>query len=205
MPSGHTQFGRLADTLRTSLCLYQLPCEHTDGYSRPEVEFRDSEHLILPPQHLLGSKQDEILIETAINSVRISLKVRISMKAVLSVWHWLGCSHTSKKIQSAHFASRLFVAQMRPTSLLDDWLRNKHIQLIQRHADEFRIVRRLPVPGYCLSFLVTVEHLQLFDKALLIGCICECITQLSSAHDLKRLAVLRGRAAGSALWRCLPD
>ena len=70
----HTQFGSLADTLRTALCLYQLPCEHTDGYSRPEIEFRDNKHLILPSIEL-GSKQDEVLIEIAINSVRISLKV----------------------------------------------------------------------------------------------------------------------------------
>ena len=75
MPPGHTQFASLAETLRASLCLYQLPCEQTDGYSKPEVEFGDSQHLILPPQHLLGSKQDKILVEAAINSVRISLKV----------------------------------------------------------------------------------------------------------------------------------
>ena len=74
MLPGHTQFASLADTLRSALCLYQLPCEHTDGYSKPEIEFCDSK-LVLPPIILLGSKQDEILIEKAVNSVRISLKV----------------------------------------------------------------------------------------------------------------------------------
>ena len=94
--------------------------------------------------------------------------------------------------------------QLRPVEPLDDWLRNKRQQLVQHRADQFRIVRRLPVQGYCLSFLVTVEHLQLFDKAQLITFICECINELSSAQDMKRLALSRGRAAGSLLWRSLP-
>lgn len=69
------QWKGLADTLASSLCLYDLPCQHVDGYSKPEIEVCNSKELILPPTNLLGPRQEEVNIEQSSNSVRINLKV----------------------------------------------------------------------------------------------------------------------------------
>lgn len=97
------------------------------------------------------------------------------------------------------------VNQLRPVEPLEGWLRTKRLQFLQQRADQFHILRRVPAAGHHdLSFLVTVQHMQMFDKAQLIRFICQCVEEMSSATDLKRLTLSRGRSAGSALIRDLP-
>ena len=43
----------------------------------------------------------------------------------------------------------------------------------QRRADQLEVVRRVPLPGYDLTFLVTSAHMARFHRDLLIDFICQ--------------------------------
>ncbi|KAK9803456.1 hypothetical protein WJX73_003911 [Symbiochloris irregularis] len=62
--------------LSSALCLYDLPCEHVERYSRPEVEFDDSPGLMLPPIAICRNEREKCLIERSVNSVRFSIQVK---------------------------------------------------------------------------------------------------------------------------------
>ncbi|GFH18882.1 actin-related protein 2/3 complex subunit 4 [Haematococcus lacustris] len=77
-------------------------------------------------------------------------------------------------------------------------------RLVQR-ADALRIIRRVPMPGYDVSFLITAQHLagpgarqQLVDW--LVGFVMECDAEI---NGLKLDINARGRAVATSLLRSL--
>lgn len=46
---------------------------------------------------------------------------------------------------------------MRQRDVLEQWLVAKQMTLLMERADAFCILRRTPVPGYDVSFLITVQ------------------------------------------------
>ena len=48
---------------------------------------------------------------------------------------------------------------------LEELLAKKYVMFLQQRADNFKILRRKPIPGFDLSFLITDEHLIAMDKA----------------------------------------
>ena len=46
---------------------------------------------------------------------------------------------------------------MRQRDVLEQWLVAKQMTLLMERADAFCILRRTPVPGYDISFLITVQ------------------------------------------------
>ena len=46
---------------------------------------------------------------------------------------------------------------MRQRDVLEQWLVAKQMTLLMERADAFSILRRTPVPGYDISFLITVQ------------------------------------------------
>lgn len=67
----------------------------------------------------------------------------------------------------------------------------------------FGILRRVPVPGYDLSFVITARHCWEFSKESLIGFICSFIQQSVSANSLKMMISSRGRAIATDYLRGL--
>ena len=174
-------WGSLADALRKNLVLYSHPCQHIDGYSKPEIEIQDSPELLLPAITITGPKQEDVLIERSINSVRVNVKVMACELNCIAV-----CRANSR-------ADLNGLVQLRPVEPLEAWLRSRRMRFIEQRADHYRVLRRVPVVGHDLSFLITAEHLQVFDRARLINFVCKCIEQLSGATELKRVALARGR------------
>ncbi len=46
---------------------------------------------------------------------------------------------------------------MRQRDLLEEWLVGKQMMLLMQCADDFHILRRVPVAGYDVSFLITAQ------------------------------------------------
>lgn len=46
---------------------------------------------------------------------------------------------------------------MRQRDALEEWLVGKQMTLLMQRADDFRILRRTPVAGYDISFLITAQ------------------------------------------------
>ena len=67
----------------------------------------------------------------------------------------------------------------------------------------YGILRRVPVPGYDLSFVITARHCWEFSRESLIGFICSFIQQSPSANQLKMSVSSRGRAIATDYMRNL--
>lgn len=66
---------RLREKISDSLNLVDFPCQHIDGYNKPEIEVQDSKELVLEPLEIRRHDQERVLVERSINSARISIKV----------------------------------------------------------------------------------------------------------------------------------
>lgn len=67
--------GKIQDSLFHSLTLVDLPCQHVDGYNKPEIEPQNSRELLLDPIEIRKNEQERTLIERSVNSVRINVQV----------------------------------------------------------------------------------------------------------------------------------
>lgn len=67
----------------------------------------------------------------------------------------------------------------------------------------FGILRRVPVPGYDLSFVITARHCCLYTKSSLIDFIISFVHESTSANQLKMMVSSRGRAVASEYLKAL--
>ena len=93
--------------------------------------------------------------------------------------------------------------QLKPVDALEGLLRRKQLQFYHRRAEALRILRRKPIEGYDISFLLTAQHQQQLDKQQLIAFICKLVEDLSTCSSLKRLITAHGRASSLSLRRSL--
>ncbi|CAM9582777.1 unnamed protein product, partial [Chrysoparadoxa australica] len=66
----------IRDTLDASLCLRNFPSQTVERHNKPEVEVRTSKELLLNPITICRNEQEKALIESSINSVRISISIK---------------------------------------------------------------------------------------------------------------------------------
>ncbi|CAK7328431.1 unnamed protein product [Dovyalis caffra] len=66
----------IRNTLEAALCLQNFPCQEVERHNKPEVEMKTSPELLLNPILVCRNEAEKCLIETSINSLRISLKVK---------------------------------------------------------------------------------------------------------------------------------
>ncbi|OVA05275.1 ARP2/3 complex [Macleaya cordata] len=57
-------------------CLQNFPCQEVERHNKPEVELKTSPELLLNPVLICRNEAEKCLIETSINSLRISIKVK---------------------------------------------------------------------------------------------------------------------------------
>ncbi|CAB4262979.1 unnamed protein product [Prunus armeniaca] len=66
----------IRNTLDAAMCLQNFPCQEVERHNKPEVELKTSSELLLNPVLICRNEAEKCLIETSINSLRISLKVK---------------------------------------------------------------------------------------------------------------------------------
>ncbi len=66
----------IQSTLSAALCLQNFPCQQVERQNKPEVEFKNNNELLLQPILICRSESEKCFIETSINSVRISFKIK---------------------------------------------------------------------------------------------------------------------------------
>lgn len=65
-------------TLEASICLINFNSQVVERHNKPEIEVRNSKELILNPVVISRNEKEKVLIETSINSVRISVAIKQS-------------------------------------------------------------------------------------------------------------------------------
>ncbi|KAF1867823.1 hypothetical protein Lal_00018364 [Lupinus albus] len=66
----------IRNTLEASMCLQNFPCQEVERHNKPEVELKTSSELLLNSVLICRNEAEKCLIETSINSLRISLKMK---------------------------------------------------------------------------------------------------------------------------------
>lgn len=93
--------------------------------------------------------------------------------------------------------------QLKDADGLEVWLRRKRISLMQR-TEQLDIVRRKPVAGYDVSFLVTAKHVQAYSKDTLVSFIMHVIEEeFCSENDIKRSIAAKGRNFSMTICKVL--
>ncbi|ETN85628.1 hypothetical protein NECAME_06331 [Necator americanus] len=98
---------------------------------KPEVEVRTSKELLMTPVVVARNKQERVLIEPSINSVRVSISIKQSDEIERILCH-------------------------------------KFTRFMCQRADSFFVLRRKPLPGYDISFLITASHTETMYKHKLV-------------------------------------
>eukprot|EP01059_Diplonema_ambulator_P007766 TRINITY_DN1724_c0_g2_i3.p1 TRINITY_DN1724_c0_g2~~TRINITY_DN1724_c0_g2_i3.p1 ORF type:complete len:190 (+),score=40.45 TRINITY_DN1724_c0_g2_i3:61-570(+) len=62
-------------TLNAALCLMNFPSQIVERHNKPEVEAKSSPELLLNPV-VIARDDEQVLIESSVNSVRLSIKIR---------------------------------------------------------------------------------------------------------------------------------
>lgn len=66
----------IQSTLSAALCLQNFPCPQVERQNKPEVEFGTNPEVLLQPITICRNEHEKCYIETSINSVRISFKIK---------------------------------------------------------------------------------------------------------------------------------
>ncbi|EIE20978.1 hypothetical protein COCSUDRAFT_83537 [Coccomyxa subellipsoidea C-169] len=89
----------IREALVRSLVLVDSPCQHIDGYNKPEIELQNSKELLLDPIELRRNEQECIVIERSLNSVRVN----VQLKRVGDLEAWLRSKRIAFIMQRADY------------------------------------------------------------------------------------------------------
>jgi actin related protein 2/3 complex subunit 4 len=147
-------------TLEAALCLGQFSSQVVERHNKPEVEVRTSKELLMTPVVVSRNKQEKVLIEPSINSVRVSISVK-----------------------QADDIERI--------------LCHKFTKFMCQRADNFIVLRRKPMPGYDISFLITDTHTKIMYKHKVVDFLIHFMQEIDKEISEMKLA-LNARARISA-------
>ena len=72
---------------------------------------------------------------------------------------------------------------------IEEVLTHKFTRFLMQRADQFIIMRRKPMPGYSISFLVTHAHLEKMWKEKLVDFIIQFMEDIDKEISAMKLAV----------------
>ena len=152
-------------TLHASLCIENFASQVVERHNKPEIEVGVSRELILNPVVIHRSENEYVMIETAVNSVRISIKV--------------------KQLDE-----------------MDAILASKFSRFLMQRADNFIVLRRKPMPGYDVSFLLTNFNLEAMWKHKLVDFVVQFMEEIDSEISQMKIQVNeRARTVGYQFLR----
>merc|ERR1712232_13591 len=142
----------LRSTLTAAMCLENFASQVVERHNKPEVEARANKELLLNPVTIARNKQERVLIEGSINSIRVSVGIKQADE-------------------------------------LETILCKKFCRFLTMRAEHFVILRRKPVKGYDISFLVTNFHTESMFKHKLVDFIIQFMNDVDKEISEMKLAV----------------
>ncbi|KAK3824958.1 MAG: arp2/3 complex 20 kDa subunit [Benniella sp.] len=149
-------------TLTAAMCLENFSSQIAERHNKPEVEVRASKEVLLNPLVISRNAQERVLIESSINSLRISIAIK-----------------------QADDIERI--------------LAHKFTRFLTQRAESFVILRRKPIEGYDISFLITNSHTEQMYKHKLVDFIIQFMEEVDKEISEMRLSLnARARAVAKA-------
>ncbi|VDN82569.1 unnamed protein product [Brugia pahangi] len=140
-------------TLEAAMCLEQFSSQVVERYNKPEVEVGTSSELLLTPVVVSRNKQERVLIEPSINSVRVSIAVK-------------------------------------QADDIEKILTHKFTRFMCQRAENFIILRRKPMPGYDISFLITATHTEIMYKHKLVDFLIHFMQEIDKVFGIIIINIL---------------
>ncbi|RUS31144.1 hypothetical protein BC938DRAFT_478393 [Jimgerdemannia flammicorona] len=139
-------------TLTAALCLENFPSQVVERHNKPEIEARTSPEVLLNPLVISRNENERVLIETSVNSVRVSIAI--------------------KQVDD-----------------IERILCHKFMRFLMQRADNFVILRRKPIEGYDISFLVTNAHTEQMYKHKLVDFVIQFMEEVDKEISEMKLSL----------------
>ena len=156
-------FDCIKRTLHAAICLTSFPSQVVERHNKPEVEAQSSPELLLNPILICRDDSERTLIETSVNSVRVSICFR----------------HGDN---------------------MGDVLARKYVGFLAQRASQFHILRKKPIPGYDISFLITNEEAETMHKHKMIDFIIQFISDIDRDLTAMKLNVNQRSSRVATEW-----
>eukprot|EP01111_Echinosteliopsis_oligospora_P011369 TRINITY_DN373_c0_g1_i1.p1 TRINITY_DN373_c0_g1~~TRINITY_DN373_c0_g1_i1.p1 ORF type:complete len:172 (-),score=38.18 TRINITY_DN373_c0_g1_i1:67-582(-) len=139
-------------TIQAAMCLENFGSQIVERHNKPEIEMKTSKELLLNSVVISRNKNEKVLIEGSINSLRISVAIKKAdeVEVILS---------------------------------------KRFMRFLTQRAENFVILRRKPVEGYDISFLVTNAHTESMYKHKLIDFIIQFMEDIDKEISEMKLSV----------------
>ncbi|KIO24557.1 hypothetical protein M407DRAFT_244408 [Tulasnella calospora MUT 4182] len=139
-------------TLTAAMSLENFSSQTVERHNKPEVEASTSREVLLNPLIISRSANERVLIETSINSVRMSIKIKQADE-------------------------------------IEQILCHKFTRFMMVRAESFVILRRKPISGYDISFLITNFHTESMLKHKLVDFIIQFMEDVDKEISEMKLSL----------------
>jgi len=139
-------------TLDVAMCLEHFNSQVVERHIKPEVEVKTSKELLLTPVVIARNEREKVLIESSINSIRVSIAVKQADE-------------------------------------IEQILCQKFMRFMMMRAENFVILRRKPVKGYDISFLITNFHTEQMLKNKLVDFVIHFMEEIDKEISEMKLSV----------------
>ena len=139
-------------TLTAALTLDNFASQNVERHNKPEIESAASKEVLLTPVIISRNENERVLIESSVNSVRLSIKIK-----------------------QADEIERI--------------LAHKFTRFLMQRAEAFVILRRKPVKGYDISFLITNFHSESMLKHKLVDFIIQFMEEVDKEISEMKLSL----------------
>jgi actin related protein 2/3 complex subunit 4 len=139
-------------SLTAAMCLENFSSQVVERHNKPEVEARASKEALLTPLTISRTEGERVLIESSVNSLRMSIKIK-------------------------------------QADDLEKILCHKFTRFMMVRAENFVVLRRKPVEGYDISFLITNFHAEQMYKHKLVDFIIQFMEDVDKEISDMKLSV----------------
>ena len=178
----------LDKSLDIALCLRNFPSQLVEKHNKPEIEIADFEATLAnqePEKPVRGQSVEIPQEKVSKRNYKVLNPIFVSRSN--QEYCMIEPSINSVRI-SFVFAKR---------EPLDKLIVKKISSFFQKRAETLFIVRKRPIDGYDISFLITNFHMELFDKRLLLDWILDFVGGIAEeSSTIKLNLVSQSRIAG---------
>ncbi|KAL9941054.1 hypothetical protein V8E36_000542 [Tilletia maclaganii] len=139
-------------TLTAAMTLENFGSQVVERHNKPEVEARTSREVLLNPLLISRNENERVLIETSVNSIRLSIRIKQADEIERILCH-------------------------------------KFTRFLSQRAENFVILRRKPIPGYDISFLITNFHSETMLKHKLVDFIIQFMEEVDKEISEMKLSL----------------
>lgn len=166
-------------TLEGAICLVNFNSQVIERHNKPEIEVRSSKELILNPVIISRNEKERVLVESSVNSVRIS----IAIKQADDIENILVHKFTRFLMMRA---DNFVILRRKPVTQVDSHgkpvIDGKPTGHEEANGDQ-------PATGYDVSFLITNFHTESMYRYKIIDFIIHFMEEIDKEINEMKLAI----------------